>query len=61
MVVDYLLHLFRWSRGDIELRNDTRVVGFQGTRHLRWLLNRLLSHQVNGVSMSVRGRISLLM
>ena len=32
-VADYSVHRCRWSHGDIELRDDTLVIGLQGFRH----------------------------
>ena len=32
-VADYSVHRCKWSYGDIELRDDTHVVRFQGIRH----------------------------
>ena len=32
-VADYSVHRCRWSHGDIELRDDTLVIGLQSIRH----------------------------
>ena len=63
-VADYSVYMCRWSHVDIELRDDTHVIGFQGFRHFSRSVNSIvgsLNHLIHSVSMPVHGLIDKLM